>query len=71
MDNGAGDSHCQAFYQGANHLDRGAHFILSVAGMNGGLPSGFEGNYVANVSHQDYPMFASVRSLDFIFVKDF
>ncbi|WFD25800.1 hypothetical protein MNAN1_000766 [Malassezia nana] len=70
-DNGAGNTHCQAYYQGANHLDRGTHFIQSLAGMDGGLPSGFEVNYVAKVAHQDYPMFASPHSLDFIFGKDF
>ncbi|KOS13325.1 hypothetical protein Malapachy_0074 [Malassezia pachydermatis] len=70
-DNGAGNTHCQAYYQGANHLDRGSHFIQSVAGMSGGFPSNFEVNYVAGVAHQDYPMFASFRSLDFIFGKDF
>ncbi|WFD22063.1 hypothetical protein MEQU1_000725 [Malassezia equina] len=70
-DNGAGNTHCEAYYQGANHLDRGVHFVQSLAGMDGGLPSGFEVNYVSKVSHQDYPMFASFRSLDFIFGKEF
>lgn len=70
-DNGAGNTHCQAYYQGANHLDRGSHFVKSLSNMDGGLPSGFEVNYVAHVAHQDYPMFATSRSLDFIFGKDF
>ncbi|WFD22060.1 hypothetical protein MEQU1_000722 [Malassezia equina] len=70
-DNGPGNTHCEAYYQGANHLDRGVHFVQSLAGMDGGLPSGFEVNYVSKVSHQDYPMFASLRSLDFIFGKGF
>jgi len=70
-DNGAGNTHCEAYYQGANHLDRGSNFIQSVAGMSSGFPSNFEVNYVAHVAHQDYPMFASNRSLDFIWGKDF
>ncbi|WFD18864.1 hypothetical protein MCAP1_001077, partial [Malassezia caprae] len=70
-DNGAGNTHCQAYYQGANHLDRGSNFVQSVAGMPGGFPSNFEVNYVAHVAHQDYPMFAANRSLDFIWGKDF
>ena len=69
-DNGEGNTHCEAFYQGANHLDRGSNFVLSVDGM-GGLPSNFEVNYVAHVAHQDYPMFAANRSLDFIWGKHF
>ncbi|WFD17817.1 hypothetical protein MCAP1_000026 [Malassezia caprae] len=70
-DNGAGNTHCQAYYQGANHLDRGTHFVKTLSNMDGGFPSTFEVNYVAHVAHQDYPMFASFRSLDFIFGKDF
>ncbi|WFD26148.1 hypothetical protein MNAN1_001123 [Malassezia nana] len=31
-DNGTGQSQCPAWYQGANHLDRGANFVQSVAG---------------------------------------
>ncbi|WFD22457.1 hypothetical protein MEQU1_001129 [Malassezia equina] len=69
-DNGEGNTHCEAFYQGANHLDRGSNYVLSVDGM-GGLPSNYEVNYVAHVAHQDYPMYAANRSLDFIWGKHF
>lgn len=67
-DNGGGDTHCPALYQGANHLDRGSHFV-QMLNENGGLPRHFTVSYVAGVSHQDYPMFADQRSMDFMFSR--
>lgn len=72
LDNGAGDTHCQAQYQGANHLERGTNFVSALATMNNNAwPVNHSLGYVAGVSHQDYPMIAATSSLDFIFGKDF
>ncbi|WFC93417.1 hypothetical protein MBRA1_000037 [Malassezia brasiliensis] len=71
LDNGAGDTHCQAQYQGANHLQRGTNFVSMVSELNGGWPQNHSLGYVAGVSHQDYPMIAATSSLDFIFGKDY
>ncbi|WFD42863.1 hypothetical protein MPSI1_001513 [Malassezia psittaci] len=68
LDNGAGDTHCQAQYQGASHLERGTNFVSMVSGLsNGGWPANQSLGYVAGVSHQDYPMIAATSSLDFVF----
>ncbi|SHO75701.1 Uncharacterized protein MSYG_0033 [Malassezia sympodialis ATCC 42132] len=69
LDNGAGDTHCQAQYQGYNHLHRGSDFALALAQMPGGWPSNHSLNYVSRVSHQDYDMYAT--SMDFLFLRDF
>lgn len=57
LDNGQGDTACAASYQGANHLERGCHFVESVASISGGsLPKTQTANFMPNVSHQDYSM---------------
>ncbi|WFD38139.1 uncharacterized protein MJAP1_001087 [Malassezia japonica] len=71
LDNGSGDTHCEALAQGANHLQRGANFVQMLNNQDGGLPSTHTVSYVPGVSHQDYPMIAADKSLDFIFGKDF
>lgn len=67
LDNGAGDTHCESYAQGANHLQRGANFVEMLSKQDGGFPSTQAVSYVAGVSHQDYPMIAATESLDFIF----
>ncbi|PWN19134.1 hypothetical protein BCV69DRAFT_45425 [Microstroma glucosiphilum] len=72
MDNGAGDTHCEALLQGGNHLDRGSEFILSVETASSGTwPANHTANYVAGVSHQDYPMMSNNVSMEHIFYRDF
>ncbi|WFD33284.1 hypothetical protein MCUN1_000097 [Malassezia cuniculi] len=66
LDNGDGDTHCQALSQGANHLQRGANFVKMLDDM-GGFPQNHSVSYVARISHQDYPMMAALSSVDFIF----
>ncbi|KAN0064748.1 hypothetical protein ACQY0O_001805 [Thecaphora frezii] len=74
LDNGQGDTHCQSMMQGWNHLDRGCHFVLALAntsdsgeyqtGPNLGFPFGKQTvDFVANTSHQDYPMLSTNVSL--------
>ncbi|KAI3479363.1 hypothetical protein L1887_58568 [Cichorium endivia] len=57
LDNGQGDTSCEASYQGANHLERGCHFVESVAALNANaLPKTHTANFMPNVSHEDYAM---------------
>ena len=64
LDNGQGDTSCEASYQGANHLERGCKFIELLARMNGGkLPATQTANFMPNVSHQDYSMLSYNISL--------
>ncbi|PWN42969.1 hypothetical protein IE81DRAFT_289465 [Ceraceosorus guamensis] len=55
LDNGAGDTHCEAITQGGNHLNRGNQFVLAYEN-NGGFPSTHTVDYVPNATHQDYSM---------------
>lgn len=71
LDNGPGDTHCEAYAQGANHLQRGAHFIKMLDNQDGGFPDTHGVSYIAGVSHQDYPMIAAEPSMEFVFGKDF
>lgn len=52
IDNEAGDTHCEAQYQGTSHLSRGQNMEAALKGMSGGLPSTQSFNMVANVAHQ-------------------
>ncbi|SPO27295.1 uncharacterized protein UTRI_10412 [Ustilago trichophora] len=65
LDNGQGDTACAASYQGANHLERGCHFVESVAALTSGgkLPATQTANFMPNVSHQDYSMLSYNISL--------
>lgn len=71
LDNGAGDTHCQAEMQGANHLDRGSKFIQMLGAMPGGFPSAHTADFIANTSHQDYAMISANVSLQRIFIDGF
>ncbi|EST04839.1 hypothetical protein PSEUBRA_006154 [Kalmanozyma brasiliensis GHG001] len=64
LDNGRGDTSCPGSYQGANHLERGAHFVEAVADLAGGrLPRTHSANFMPNVSHNDYSMLSYNISL--------
>lgn len=52
-DNGAGDTHCMAKPQGANHLDRGANFVLSVAAAYQNLTGYTDDGGISNSRRQD------------------
>ena len=68
LDNGPGDTHCEARMQGGNHLDRGVNFVQMLGGMDGGFPSSVQTlRFVANASHQDYAMMSANSSLESIF----
>lgn len=68
LDNGPGDTHCQAVMQGGNHLDRGCNFIQMLGGLPGGFPTAMQtANFVANSSHQDYAMLSANSTLLHLF----
>lgn len=73
LDNGAGDTHCEAGVQGGNHLDRGSQFAIQLSGIPSanGWPKNHTLDYVVGVSHQDYAMMSSNASLQRIFYDNF
>ncbi|WFD33012.1 hypothetical protein MSPP1_004069 [Malassezia sp. CBS 17886] len=71
LDNGAGDTHCEASVQGANHLQRGTYFAQMLSQMPGGFPANHNVSFIAGISHQDYPMIAATESMDFIFGSNY
>ncbi|PWN54177.1 hypothetical protein IE53DRAFT_14926 [Violaceomyces palustris] len=71
LDLGAGDTHCEAQWQGANHLDRGSRFIMQYSNMDGGFPAAHRAAFVANTSHQDYAMYTANSSLAVLFQDNF
>ena len=71
LDNGQGDTHCQAMIQGSNHLARGANFIMMLNKTLGNWPANHSASFIQGVSHQDYPMIAATESLEFLFQSDF
>ncbi|KAE8267492.1 hypothetical protein A4X09_0g4848 [Tilletia walkeri] len=72
LDNGPGDTHCEALRQGQTHLARGSQFVQDIADVNNGVwPEKFTLSYVANTSHQDFNMFSAEKSLYYIFQQDF
>ncbi|PWY97281.1 hypothetical protein BCV70DRAFT_68864 [Testicularia cyperi] len=70
LDNGQGDTRCQAAQQGANHLERGCKFVESLAAMSGGFPATHTANFMPNVSHVDYSMLSYNISLWRLFDED-
>lgn len=68
LDNGPGDTHCEAVMQGGNHLDRGSNWVQMMGAMSGGFPMQSQSvAFVANASHQDYAMMSANSSVAFIF----
>lgn len=75
LDIGAGDTHCEARWQGGNHLDRGSQFVMQYGNtsafyLNGAFPPKHTLDYIANVSHQDYAMYSTNISLQRLFFDD-
>ncbi|KIS65898.1 uncharacterized protein UMAG_05987 [Mycosarcoma maydis] len=74
LDIGAGDTHCEARWQGGNHLDRGSEFVLQYANtstlLQGKFPPKHTLDYIANVSHQDYAMYSTNMSIQRLFYDD-
>ncbi len=52
LDNGIGDTHCEAGTQGVSHLSRGTEFVQMLGGMAGGFPTTHTVDFMANTSHQ-------------------
>lgn len=72
LDNGPGDTHCQAKMQGGNHLDRGSNFVQMLGDMPGGFPAISQTvDFVANVSHQDYAMISTNQTLIRLFKEGY
>ncbi|KDN43215.1 hypothetical protein K437DRAFT_225778 [Tilletiaria anomala UBC 951] len=68
FDVGSGDTHCQAAWQGSNHLDRGSNFVMSMGNdFPGGFPKTHTADFIANVTHQDYSMYSASISLQRLF----
>lgn len=55
-DHGAGDTHCEAQWQGATRIERGRNFEKMLRDLYGGLPESHSVNYIEGLSHQDYYM---------------
>lgn len=72
LDNGAGDTHCEASDQGKNHLDRGSRFVLHVTDVNNGtFPPSQTVDFVGNTSHQDFGMISANLSLYWLFANNY
>ncbi|PWN47433.1 hypothetical protein IE53DRAFT_294175, partial [Violaceomyces palustris] len=74
LDNGQGDTHCQSMLQGWNHLDRGCKYVQELAQVTGEGDFPFPTqtvDFVANTSHQDFPMMSTNSSLRRIFLDEF
>ncbi|UZJ52903.1 hypothetical protein CBS101457_002223 [Exobasidium rhododendri] len=72
LDNGAGDTHCEARDQGGNHLDRGSQYVLHLASVNNGVfPAAQTVDFIGNTSHQDFAMISANKTLNWIFVNDY
>ncbi|KAK0552386.1 hypothetical protein OC845_001761 [Tilletia horrida] len=69
-DNGDGDDHCEAHYQGSSHLDRGQNMEKALRSLPGGAPASHVFDYVPDVSHQDYRMISSPNALWHLFGED-
>ncbi|WFD27807.1 hypothetical protein MNAN1_002812 [Malassezia nana] len=67
-DNGVSSEECDTMAQGRNRLERSAYYVQHLTQVNeGSFPESFSLEYVAGVSHQNYPMFAATESLTYIF----
>ncbi|WFD05401.1 hypothetical protein MVES1_000731 [Malassezia vespertilionis] len=66
-DNGGQSDRCAPNTQGPNRLARGALYVKSLKSVFGDFPSNQLVDFVECVSHQDYPMMAKFRTLEFVF----
>ncbi|PWN38074.1 uncharacterized protein FA14DRAFT_109635, partial [Meira miltonrushii] len=72
LDNGAGDTHCEAQDQGKNHLDRGSRYVLHVTDANNGtFPPAQTVDFIGNTSHQDFGMISANMSLWWLFANNY
>ncbi|KAL3481022.1 hypothetical protein BJX99DRAFT_219542 [Aspergillus californicus] len=58
-DDGHGDRHCEAKWQGDSHIERGRNFQAMLEALPGGMPATQSVSYIQNVSHEDYKMMVS------------
>lgn len=65
LDNGPGDTHCEAQYQGASHIERGTNLMkaLQQAGAKGA-----SWTFVPNATHVDEELFIDPASQSWLFV---
>ncbi|KAE8212799.1 hypothetical protein CF327_g3595 [Tilletia walkeri] len=66
-DDGNGDDHCEAHYQGTTHLNRGQNIQDALRSLPGGVPSTHTFDYVPDTSHQDYKMISSPAAMWHLF----
>lgn len=59
-DHGAGDTHCEAQWQGATRIERGRNFEKMLKDLPGGFPGSHTIDYIEGVSHEDYYMVCDV-----------
>lgn len=55
-DHGAGDTHCEAQWQGATRIERGRNLEKMLNDLPGGFPESHTLDYIEGVSHEDYYM---------------
>ncbi|KAK0520401.1 hypothetical protein OC834_003696 [Tilletia horrida] len=70
-DDGAGDSACEAQFEGSTHLTRGQNLQKEEQSLPGGIPASHTFDYVQGVAHEDYLMFSSPAALQHLFVENF
>ncbi|KAN0060361.1 hypothetical protein ACQY0O_007690 [Thecaphora frezii] len=66
-DHEAGDSHCEAAYQGDSHLSRGQNLEKALQELPGGVPASHHFNYVEGVAHEDYLILSDPVSQYYLF----
>ncbi|KAE8232355.1 hypothetical protein CF326_g2617 [Tilletia indica] len=70
-DDGAGDSACEAQFEGTNHLTRGQNLQKEEQSLPGGQPAKHTFDYVEGVAHEDYLMMSSPAALQHLFVENY
>lgn len=65
LDDGPGDTHCEAQFQGDSHIARGNNFV---AALKSAGAKGFHTTYVANATHVDLELFIDPASQEWMFV---
>ncbi|KAK0542953.1 hypothetical protein OC846_006578 [Tilletia horrida] len=70
-DDGAGDSACEAQFEGSTHLERGSNLQSAMKTLPGGIPARHAFDFVQGVAHEDYLMFSSPAALQHLFVENF
>ena len=71
LDNQPSDHYCQGRAQGNMHLDAGSYFAINLGKLANGFPRKHALRYVAGVGHQEYPLYGTQSTMDFIFGKNF